>query len=234
MITRRNHNQKVTYFSPLTWVMGRWKVPQPHCRLICPSWPSSGSCSLSPSGQFHQGDTDVVPSSWAGEQGCSAIWEMAAWTPCRALFANLRDRSSPANHCPCLLTHQRENTKKKRCIYLKSGTSPPTGIQTVHTHSTFQSETFQPQTLRFRNKLSKIFTKQMLCYFAKEKGLASGRGDTTWAVGQQGMRLSDLARFCSRSLLFSAFKNFPSVLTHLLSISKRAYPQLSVNPTLSV
>lgn len=73
----------------------------------------------------------------------------------------------------------------------------------------------------------------MLCYFAKEKGLASGKNDTIWAVGQQGMRLNDLAG-CSRSLLFSAFKNFPCLLPQLLSISKLAYPQVSVNPTLSV
>lgn len=74
--------------------------------------------------QFHQGDTDFVPSSWTGPQGCSAMWEMAAQTPCRTLLANLRNMSSPANPCPCLLIHQRENTEKEELYLLKEQYQP--------------------------------------------------------------------------------------------------------------
>lgn len=45
-------------------------------------------------------------------------------TDCRALLANVRDMSSPANHCPCLPIHLKENTEKEEMYLLKEQYQP--------------------------------------------------------------------------------------------------------------
>lgn len=122
-VTTRNHNRKLTHFSPLAWVMGRRKVPQPQCRIICLSWPSSGSCSLFPLGQFHQGD-----------RFCPIVMDRRARMVChlrhgctdslQSSVSKCQDMSSPAKHCPCLLIHQSENTEKEEMYLLKEQYQP--------------------------------------------------------------------------------------------------------------
>lgn len=222
-MTTRNHNRKLTHFSSLTWVMGRRKVPQPQCRLTCWSWPSSGSCSLSPLGQFHQEKhrfCHIIMDRRARmlchlRDGCTGSLQSSV-SKYQGRVKSSKPLSLPAD-TPKRKCWERRDVSIERAVPAHK-LAFRQDIHRVH----FSQKSSNPQTLRFCNKFFKIFTKQMLCSFAKEKVLASRTDDTIWAVGQQEMRLSDLAG-CSGSLLFSAFKNFPSLLPQLLSISKLSY-----------
>lgn len=101
---------------------------------------------------FYQGDPgDFIPSAWTGEQGCSAVWGMTAWAPCRALSgmcpaclgvasALCGCRMSPKTKSLPADTPKGKHWEKKRRIYWKAGSLSQTSIQRGHTESILKSE----------------------------------------------------------------------------------------------
>lgn len=127
-------------------VLGRRKgCPSCHAGyMLCPKLPLAPALFPFTSGWFNQRDPgDIFLLEWAEEEGMlchlregcmgfSQSWVISG--TCLGVVRVLRGcRTSPANHCPCLLIYQRGNIGKEEILLLKGWHQPKTSMQRGHT-----------------------------------------------------------------------------------------------------